>query len=58
MAEPVLERLTQLEDAVRRATEMIVRLRDENRRLREEREQVLTQVDSILRDLTKLDAGS
>ena len=57
MTEPLLERLTQLETAVRRATETITRLREENSRLRQERQQVLTQVDSILKDLVKLDTA-
>jgi phage shock protein A len=62
MADGVLERLTQLEDAVRRAGEAMARLRDENdrlkrdaRRLEDERKQVLTQVDAILKDIGKLD---
>lgn len=54
-AEPVLERLAQLEAAVRRAGETIARLRDENGRLLQERKQVLAQVDGILKDLAKLD---
>ncbi len=69
MTELLLERLAQLEEAVRRATETIVRLREENGRLREEnsrlreengrlreeRRQVLGQVDTILKDLAKLE---
>ncbi len=62
MADGVLERLTQLEDAVRRAGEAMAKLREENdrlkrdaRRLEDERKQVLTQVDSILKDIAKLD---
>ena len=58
----VLDRLTQLEEAVRRAGEAMARLRDENERLKrdakrleDERKQVLTQVDAILKDLGKLD---
>ena len=58
-------RLTQLEDAVRRAAETLARLREDNERLRrdvrrleDERRQVLGQVDAILRDLGKLDLGS
>lgn len=54
-AEPILERLAQLEAAVRRAGETIARLRDENGRLLQERKQVLAQVDGILKDLAKLD---
>jgi len=64
MADGVLERLTQLEEAVRRAGEAMAKLRDENerlkrdaRRLEDERKQVLTQVDGILKDIAKLDLG-
>ena len=63
-AEGVLERLSQLEEAVRRAGAALSRLRDENEQLRretkrlgEERRQVLTQVDGILKDIAKLDLG-
>jgi hypothetical protein len=62
MADGVLERLTQLEEAVRRAGEAMAKLREENdrlkrdaRRLEDERKQVLTQVDAILKDIAKLD---
>ncbi len=62
MADGVLERLTQLEEAVRRAGEAMAKLRDENERLKrdakrleDERKQVLTQVDAILKDIAKLD---
>jgi len=55
MTEPVLERLGQLEEAVRRAAETIGRLRGENERLRQERKQMLAQVDGILKDLARLD---
>ncbi len=55
MAEPLLERLAQLEAAVQRATETITRLREDNARLLQERRQVLAHVDSILKDLAKLD---
>ena len=62
MADGVLERLTQLEDAIRRAGEAMAKLREENdrlkrdaRRLEDERKQVLTQVDAILKDIAKLD---
>ena len=58
----VVERLTLLEDAVRRAAEAVGRLREDNDRLRrevkrleDERRQVLTQVDAILKDIGKLD---
>ena len=69
-AEPVNEsdigaRLTQLEEAVRRAADTLTRLREDNERLRrdvkrleDERRQVLGQVDAILKDLGKLDLGS
>jgi hypothetical protein len=62
MNEDVLERLTQLEAAVRRAGEALARMREDNDRLRrdvkrleDERRQVLTQVDAILKDIGKLD---
>jgi len=62
MAEGVLERLTQLEEAVRRAADALARLRGENaelkrevKRLSDERRQVLSQVDAILKDIAKLD---
>jgi len=58
----IVERLTQLEDAVRRATETVGRMREDNDRLRREvkrledkRRQILTQVDAILKDIGKLD---
>jgi uncharacterized protein (DUF3084 family) len=64
MNDDVLERLTQLEGAVRRAGEALARLREDNERLRrevkrleDERRQVLTQVDAILKDIGKLDLG-
>ncbi|HTO12121.1 MAG TPA: hypothetical protein VMQ51_11155 [Candidatus Binatia bacterium] len=59
------ERLTQLEEAVRRAADTLTRLREDNDRLRrdvkrleDERRQVLGQVDAILKDLGKLDLGT
>jgi FtsZ-binding cell division protein ZapB len=62
MADGVAERLSQLEDAVRRAGEAIIRLREENdrlrrdhRRLEDERKHVVAQIDAILRDIAKLD---
>lgn len=62
MAEGLLERLVQLEDAVRRAADALARLRSENaelrrevKRLGDERRQVLSQVDAILKDIAKLD---
>lgn len=64
MAEGVLERLAQLEEAVRRASDSLVRLRDENEQLRrevsrlgDERRQVASQIDTILKDIAKLDLG-
>jgi len=53
--EALLERVGQLEAAVRRATETIARLREENARMVAERRQVLTHVESILKDLARLD---
>jgi hypothetical protein len=62
MSDGVVERLGQLEDAVRRAAEMLGRLREENGQLRkdvarltEERRQVLGQIDGILDEIAKLD---
>jgi uncharacterized protein (DUF3084 family) len=64
MSDEVVSRLTQLEEAVRRAGETLARLREDNDRLRrdvkrleDERRQVLGQVDAILKDLAKLDLG-
>jgi FtsZ-binding cell division protein ZapB len=64
MSNGVTERLTELEDAVRRAGEAIVRLRDENHRLKQEVERLqderrssLAQIDTILKDIAKLDLG-
>ena len=65
MNDDIGARLTQLEEAVKRATDTLARLRDDNDRLRrdvkrleDERRQVLGQVDSILKDLGKLDLGT
>jgi chromosome segregation ATPase len=65
MADGVLDRLAQLEEAVRRASDSLVRLRDENEQLRreverlgDERRQVVSQIDAILKDIAKLDLGS
>jgi chromosome segregation ATPase len=62
MSDSVVERLAQLEEAVRRAADALGRLREENvqlkrevRRLADERKQVLSQVDAILKDIAKLD---
>jgi chromosome segregation ATPase len=64
MSDGVVERLGQLEDAVRRAAEMLSRLREENDQLRrdvtrltEERRQVLGHIDSILDEIAKLEIG-
>jgi phage shock protein A len=64
MADGVAERLSQLEDAVRRAGEALTRLREENdrlrrdhRRLEDERKHVVAQIDAILRDIAKLEIG-
>ena len=58
----VLARLGQLETAVRKAGESLARLRDENAQLRREatklgddRRQVLAQIDTLLKDIGKLD---
>jgi uncharacterized protein (DUF3084 family) len=58
----VIERLAQLEEAVRRAADALGRLRDENERLRRdlarfgaERKQVAAQIDAILHDIEKMD---
>ena len=65
MTEDIGARLTQLEEAVRRAADTLTRLREDNDRLRrdvkrleDERRQVLGQVDAILKDLGKLDLGT
>ena len=62
MGDGIVERLTELEGAVKRAAEALAHLREENaqfkrevRRLGDERRQVLTQVDMILKDISKLD---
>lgn len=72
MAENLAERLAELEQAVRRATETIAKVKSERdalqarldalepdraelRQLRQERKDVLAQVDSILKELDKLD---
>jgi FtsZ-binding cell division protein ZapB len=60
--ESLVERLTRLEEAVRRAADAVQRLKQENadlrrevKRLGEERRQVLGQVDLILKDIARLD---
>jgi chromosome segregation ATPase len=62
MSDSIVERLAQLEEAVRRAADALGRLREDNaqlkrevRRLADERKQVLSQVDAILKDIAKLD---
>ena len=62
MSDGVVERLGQLEDAVRRAAELLGRLREENEglrrdvaRLTDERRQVLGHIDSILDEIAKLE---
>jgi phage shock protein A len=62
MADGIAERLSQLEDAVRRTGEALGRLREENdrlrrdhRRLEDEKKHVVAQIDAILRDIAKLD---
>lgn len=58
----LLDRLDQLEDAVRRAAATLDRLREENDGLRRdltrmaaERKQMAAQIDAILTDINKLD---
>ena len=62
MADTLLDRLAQLEDAVRRASATLDRLREENEVLRREvarmvteRKQTAAQIDAILSDINKLD---
>jgi hypothetical protein len=62
MSDSIVERLTELEGAVKRAAEALAQMREENaqlkrevRRLGDERRQVLAQVDVILKDISKLD---
>ncbi|HKC99002.1 MAG TPA: hypothetical protein VKG20_13270 [Methylomirabilota bacterium] len=62
MGDGIVERLTELEVAVKRAAEALAHMREENaqlrrevRRLGDERRQVLNQVDTILKDISKLD---
>jgi predicted nuclease with TOPRIM domain len=62
MGDSIVERLTELEGAVKRAAEALARMREENaqlkrevKRLGDERRQVLAQVDMILKDISKLD---
>jgi cell division protein FtsB len=62
MGDGIVERLSELEEAVKRAADAIGRLREENaqlkrevRRLGDERRQFLSQVDTILKDIGRLD---
>jgi FtsZ-binding cell division protein ZapB len=62
MSDGVLERVGQLEDAVRRAAETLTRLREENERLKrdvarltDERRQIVGQIDGILQEIAKLE---
>ena len=62
MSDGVIERVGQLEDAVRRAAETLTRLREENERLKkdvarltDERRQIVGQIDGILQEIAKLD---
>ena len=62
MGDVLLDRLDQLEDAVRRAAAALDRLREENDGLRRElarmvteRKQMATQLDAILADINELD---
>jgi uncharacterized protein (DUF3084 family) len=62
MADDVTEKLTQLEEAVHRAGDALIRLREENARLKrelaqvaEDRRQTLAQIDAILKDVAKLE---
>ena len=61
MADGVVERLGQLESAVRRAAEALARLREENDRLKrdvarltDERRQIIGQIDGVLEEIAKL----
>ena len=62
MSDGVVERVGQLEDAVRRAAETLTRLREENERLKrdvarltDERRQIVGQIDGILQEIAKLE---
>lgn len=62
MSDGVVERVGQLEEAVRRAAETLTRLREENERLKrdvarltDERRQIVGQIDGILEEIAKLD---
>ena len=62
MSDGVVERVGQLENAVRRAAETLIRLREENERLKrevarltDERRQIVGQIDGILQEIAKLE---
>ena len=62
MGDGIVERMAELEAAVRRAVDALSRLAEEKgalrreiRRLTDERRQVLSQVDAILKDIGKLE---
>jgi FtsZ-binding cell division protein ZapB len=62
MSDGVVERVGQLEGAVRRAAETLTRLREENERLKrdlarltDERRQIVGQIDGILQEIAKLE---
>ena len=62
MSDGVVERVGQLEEAVRRAAETLTRLREENERLKrdvarltDERRQIVGQIDGILQEIAKLE---
>ena len=64
MTDAVTDRLSELEAAVKRAGDALMRLREENARLKreverlgEERRQSLGQIDAILKDIAKLELG-
>jgi phage shock protein A len=65
VSESALDRLAELETAVRRAGDALARLREDNdrlrkdvRRLEDERKQVLGQIDTILKDIARLELGT
>jgi septal ring factor EnvC (AmiA/AmiB activator) len=65
VSDSALDRLAELEAAVRRAGDALARLREDNdrlrkdvRRLEDERRQVVGQIDTILKDIAKLELGA
>lgn len=54
MADGVLERLAQLEEAVRRASDALVRLRDENAALARERARLAEESEALRREVARL----